>query len=440
MLSGGRTRDPSGTGRTTLAFLAVAVFVLASCGGSASDVPAAPAPSPAPAGPAAPTVQEPPSGNLVFGNWQWLAPGRGEELWNAVSAYTSANPNATMEQAATPFGQYADTLFTQLGSGVGPDVFIVLDDQWVVLQDAGLLAPLDESVAEADLNSTNDALIVDGARFGVTWENVPYALLANKNLLAQAGITALPTTVDELIAASRQVTASTGADGFAVRHRIAELAGWRADFPNWTFGFGGSWSSNGALTFASPENVAAVEAFKKVYDSGIMPIGDDASTFRNKFRENSLAFMIDNGGAALSFTAGGSLTGMDMISGPLPFPTGAGAHQALVLAVNADSPNADLAKDFVRWFVSTEGQTLIRPPLGASTLATDVPLPAEFSAAHPWADTYVKLGSSSRSLLIEGFEMSSTEYYREIMEAVERVVVLGEDARTALEVAQQQTR
>jgi multiple sugar transport system substrate-binding protein len=424
-----------GAGRATLALLAVTSLVLSACGGSTTEQPAAPAPAaPAPA----PVVEEPPSGNLVFGNWQWLEQGRGDDLWAAVSAYTEANTNATMEQAATPFGEYADTLNTQLGGGVGPDIFVILDSQWVVLQDAGLLAPLDDVVAGAALNASNDSLRADGELFGVTWEQVTYALLANKNLLAEAGIAALPTTVDELIAAGLQVQERTAADGFAVRHRIAELAGWRADFPNWTYGFGGSWSSNGALTLATDANVAAVEAFKKVYDSGIMPVGDDASTFRNKFRENSLAFIIDNSGAALSFTSGGQLTGADMISGPLPFPEGAGAHQKLILAVNANSPNVELAKDFIRWFVSTEGQTLIRPPLGASTLATDVPLPADFLAANPWAETYVQLGSRSRGLLIEGFEIVSVDYYQTIMEAIERVITTNQDARAALQQAQQQ--
>lgn len=434
MLHSGRSHRR--TAARSVAALAFLSLIAASCGGTDSSEPAPTQPS-TPEAPA-PAPAEPPSGTLTFGNWQWLEQGRGDALWAAVSAYTDENTNATMEQAATPFGEYADTLNTQLGGGVGPDIFVILDNQWVVLQDAGLLAPLDDVVAGAALNASNDAMVVDGERFGITWEQVTYALLANQNLLDAAGVTEMPSTVDELIAAAQQVEEATGADGFAVRHRIAEIAGWRADFPNWTYGFGGRWSANGALTLASDENVAAVEAFKKVYDSGIMPVGDDAGTFRNKFRENNLGFIIDNSGAALSFTSGGQLTGADMVSAPLPFPNGAGAHQMLILAVNANSPNLELAKDFIRWFVTEEGQTLIRPPLGASTLATDVPLPAEFLAAHPWAETYVELGSRSGGLLIEGFELETLDYYQTIMEAVERVVTQGVDAREALEQAQAQ--
>jgi hypothetical protein len=190
------------------------------------------------------------------------------------------------------------------------------------------------------------------------------------------------------------------------------------------------------LTIASEENVQGVTEFKRVFDAGVMPIGDDAATFRSKFQENSLGFIIDNSGAALSFaTAGAAITGQDMVSAPLPFPE-AGAHQKLIVAVNTNSDNVDLAKDFIRWFVTEEGQTLIRPPLGASTLATDVPLPDEFIEEHPWAETYVDIGLESRPLLIAGFEMDTMDYYQTIMEAVERVITQDQDPREALEQAQ----
>lgn len=376
-----------------------------------------------------------PEGTLAFANWQWLEEGRGDLLWEAVTAYSGANPGASFEQEATPFGEYANTLSTALGGGQGPDVFIVLDSLYVVLADAGLLEPLDDVVAASSVNSSNDELVVGGQQLGVTWEQVPYALLGNKNVLDEAGITEMPSTLEELIAAAQQVEDNTDADGFAVRHRIAEFGGWSLDFQNWPLGYGGGWSDGTNLTIDSPENIAAVTAFKQMYDSGAMPVGDDASTFRNKFKENSLGFMIDNSGAALSFTSGGSITGEDIISAPLPFPQ-PGAHQKLILAVNANSENKELAKDFVRWFLTEEGQTLIRPPLGASTLATDVALPAEFVTANPWAQTYVDLGASTKSTLIPGFELQSVEYFQTIMEAVERVITQGQDPAEALGEAQ----
>ncbi len=430
-------------GRTALALLAVFALLLSACAGTDADTDTATDTDTAADTDADTDTDDAdaeaslPEGTLRIGNWQWLEEGRGDDLWEAVSGYEEENPNATLEQEATPFGDYADTLNTQMGSGLGPDVFVVLDNQFVVLQDAGLLEPLDDVVAGAELNASNDVMNIDGAQMGVTWEQVSYALIGNRNLMEQAGIDELPTTVDELIEAGEQIQESTDADGFAVRHRIAEFAGWSADFPNWTLGYGGQWSDGEQLTIDSPENVEGVEAFKQVYDSGIMPIGDDASTFRNKFQENSLGMMIDNSGATLSFTSGGQITGQDIVAGPLPFPA-PGVHQKLILAVNANSENTELAKDFIRWFLTEEGQTRIRPPLGASTLATDVPLPDDFVAEHPWAEAYVEIGESSQTLLIEGFELRTMDIYQTIMEAVERVVTQDVPADEALGQAQSQ--
>lgn len=376
-----------------------------------------------------------PTGTLSFAHWQWLETGRGDTLWETVTSYTGYNPGASFEQEATPFGDYANTLNTSMGGGQGPDIFVVLDNQFAIFADAGLLEPLDDVLAGSTINASNTSLVVDGQQLGVTWEQADYALLANKNVLDEAGITEMPSTLDELIAAAQQVEDNTDADGFAVRHRIAEFGGWSADFQNWAFGYGGTWSDGTNLTIDSPENIAAVTAFKKMYDSGVMPIGDDAATFRDKFKQNSLGFMIDNGGAALSFTAGGAITGTDIISAPLPFSQG-GVHQKLVLAVNANSENKELAKDFVRWFVTEETQALLRPSMGAGTLATDAPLTAEFLEANPWAATFVQAGSGSRSSLILGFELQTQEIYQTVLEAVERVIALNQDPEEALKEAQ----
>jgi multiple sugar transport system substrate-binding protein len=112
------------------------------------------------------------------------------------------------------------------------------------------------------------------------------------------------------------------------------------------------------------------------------------------------------------------------------------AHQKLILAVNANSENKELAKDFIRWFLTEEGQSLIRPWTGASTIATDGDLSAEFTAANPWAQTYVEAGKTSKAIPIAGFELQTDEFFQTILEAVERVLTEGQDPAEALGEAQ----
>ncbi|HIW63236.1 MAG TPA: extracellular solute-binding protein [Candidatus Stackebrandtia excrementipullorum] len=374
-------------------------------------------------------------GKLVIANYQFLEPGRGDQLWDGLLEYENHNTEATLEQSASPYLQYVDKLNTELGAGGGPDVFVVQEAQFATLAEAGVLASLNDAVTDSGLNDLNEGLNVDGEQLGVIWEQVTYALIGNKNLMEEAGVTELPTDVDGLIAASQQIQENTEADGFAVRHLMSEFDSWWMDYNVFPYGYNGSWSNGSELTLDTAENIAGLEAYRDIYDAGVMPIGDDASTFRTKFKENQLGFMIENNGATLSFTSGGQITGSDIVSGPLPFDH-PGQHQRIVFAVNKNSDNVDLAKDFINWFVSEEGQTAIRPGLGASTLATDVPLTDEFEGEHPWAPVFLDQAATSRSNLIEGFETDTKAVMQIVMRAVERVITQGQDPAEALGEAQ----
>lgn len=376
------------------------------------------------------------AGELSFGNWQWLEEGRGDRMWEAVSEFAAANPDVTMSKSETPFAQYADKLNTELGAGAGPDVFVVLDRQYWSLAEAGVLEPLDDVIDAESLNASNENLVIDGERYGVTWEQVSYGLLCNKNVMAASDITALPTTVDELIEAGEKAEAA-GFAGFAVRHQMNEFNGWAYDFPSWVVGYGGGWSDGEELTIDSQENIDGLTAYKQVFESGIVPVGDDASTFRSKFKENQLACIIDNSGTPNALSVGGAITGADIEAGPLPFPE-PGAHQKLILAVNANSDNVATAKEFVSWVASQEGQEALRPSIGASTMATDIPIDAAYLQEMPWAAAFEEIGKTSRSGIPQGFETESDAIMREVLAGVERVVTTGADPTAELQRAQQQ--
>lgn len=371
-------------------------------------------------------------GSITFSNWQWLAPGSGEALWTALSEAYEGESDVLLERSETPFGQYANKLNTELGAGGGPDVFVVGDVQFETLAAAGVLEPLDDAVADATLNSTNDSLVIEEEQLGVTWEQVGYALVGNRNVMEQAGIGEMPTTVDELIEAAGKAVA-TGASGLGMRHQMSDFGAWYVDYSAWPYGFGGSFSDDSELTLDSSDNVEGLREYARVLDSAIVPIGDDASTFRSKFKENQLAFVIDNSGAVLSFTE--DMPGQDIVAAPLPFPEG-GQNQHLILAVNANSENKAAAMDFVSWILSDEGQTILREQRGASTLASDVPLSPDFASENPWAQTYVDTAGDTRSGRILGFEEDTEPIMRVVMQAVERVIADNEDPKKALEQAQ----
>jgi multiple sugar transport system substrate-binding protein len=375
---------------------------------------------------------------LVIANSQWLDALRGKSLWEALLKYRKVAPNVTLQQEAIPLPVFGDRMTTEFGAGQGPDIAIMQDALFFAIADAGFLVPLDKAVEKVtNLNVTNDSGIVKGKRLGIAWQRAVYAFIYNKPLIESAGAK-VPTDLKSLIATGKAVTAATGAIGFTGRHQMNEFAFWALDFQNWAYGYGVNWvDNNGKLKVDSPEAVAAVTAFKQLYDAGLMPTGDDMATQRSRFKEKKAAFSIENSGSALNIVSGGALATADLMAAPLPFEH-PGAHQQLFISLSRHSKNQQAAMDFMAWLVSADGQQALRDASGPDALATDVPVTESFRAANPWADTYAKLAVNSRSALIPGYEVKTTQIMRSVMEAVERVLIGGVDPKKSLAEAQQQ--
>jgi len=373
---------------------------------------------------------------LKLANSQWLDALRGKNLWAAVSKYQEANPNITLEQEAIPSAEFADKLTTEMGAGQGPDVAMMQEGLFYAIADAGFLVDLSAAAEGAKLNKSNENGVVDGKRLGVAWQRAVYALIYNKPLIDAANAK-VPTTVDELIASAKAASAATpGVIGFTARHQINDFSGWFMDFQSWAYGYGVNWvDANGKLTINTPEAVAAITAFKKMYDAGIIPVGDSFPTQRTRFKEKHAAFSIDNSGGTLNIASGGALQSGDLYAAPMPFKN-PGAHQQIFVGVSSHSKHQKEAIAFVKWLIGPAGQQALREASGPDALATDVPVSEAYSKANPWAPTFVKLAETSRSTLIKGYEVETAQIMRFVMQAVEKVILANADPKTALAEAQ----
>lgn len=414
--------------RLTAALAAVtAVGVLAACTAPDSSTP---------------DDSEQPSGTLTIAHWDFLAPAYGEAMQDIIKGYEDYNPNATIETVGIVRADYETKLKIQFSSGGGPDIFTMADTFYPELAAAGKLLPLDDILTDEvieSLNSTNDAVVRDGERFAVTWQVAPYAFLWNTDILEQAGVEP-PTTPEELLEAAIAIKETTGITGFAVRHRFAEETPWWIDFNNWIVGFGGAWAEDGQLTIDSPENVAAVEFYKEMYDSGAFAVGDDASTFRTKFSEGRLAMMIDATGAPPAMVSE-TVPSTSMMASPLPFPELATSQVGIYFGINSSTENQALAGDFMNWFLSPDTQQQISEVIGnTSTVATTTELPDGFLDENPWAAAYRENGAYTRSAVIPGFESVTPQIRTVVLGWIEKVLLEDLDPQEALTNAANELR
>jgi multiple sugar transport system substrate-binding protein len=147
------------------------------------------------------------SGDLKLVGW---SAGQVEEgiLRCTLDKFEAAYPNVTVE-----FQQIADdyqgVMTNRLGSGDAPDLFYVNSSyaqDWI---DQGLLQPLDDMAGAASFDTSQfypnllSTFQQDGKSYAYPKDSSVLGMQTNDDLLTAAGITAPPTTLDELVTAAQ---------------------------------------------------------------------------------------------------------------------------------------------------------------------------------------------------------------------------------------------
>ena len=186
-----------------LSLLLVSSMLLTACGGAATQAPAQPAATEAPAQPAA--TEAPAKVTVTWWHISTKDPGLSD--WQKMADdYMAAHPNVTIEITVLENEAFKTKLTTVMQSGDPPDIFQSWGGGTFNQQvDAGLLKDI-----TADLNADTawhdsfapGALGVysyQGKNYGVPWDMGMVGFWYNKDLFAEAGIDAPPTTWAELL-------------------------------------------------------------------------------------------------------------------------------------------------------------------------------------------------------------------------------------------------
>lgn len=370
---------------------------------------------------------------LTFAASTFGDPGRGPGLLNLLSEFNAAHDHIEVSAAAVPFPTFGQTILTQMGSGLGPDLIRFDMPEFAEASGAGLIAPLDDliDVAQYELHEQPDQFMVhDGVRHGVIFEASNYGLFYNEDLLPEP-----PTTYDEFFEAAESLT-DGDVFGLAFRHQEAEEPGVWQDIFNYVYGFGGAWSDGENLTINAPENLEGMEAYQALYDAEVIPRGADAATFRRMFAEGKVAMELNNGGYATHLI--GENPDLNFTVAPIPFPAG---NQGTILApivINEASENKEAAATFIEWVLQSENQVMLQEVLGASSVATVTERSDETLEQMPYLPVLDGLTDTSYPHVVEGFE-ERTPDIREIVVTNVVAALQGEvDMATALDRAQEQ--
>jgi raffinose/stachyose/melibiose transport system substrate-binding protein len=374
---------------TTFAALAgTSVLALAGCGGGTASAPAADI-----------AAQPEFSGTLSI-----LTKFAGEPLdpyfENLAAEYQKAHPEVRIELIQETDQSIKDKLKTLTASNALPDIYFTWTGNWAENYVRGGRAADLSKVIGPDTEwgrtfgkASLDAFSFDGKYYGIPLYNNGKFMGYNKAAFAKAGVK-VPATFDELVRscptlreAGYEPIAFGNKDGWPALHYLQQLFAYnvpaatlRADFDPAT------------AKLDDPGYLTALKQFKTVVTECT-----DTGTGTNGVLYTSAQEAFSSGKAAMYYqeilefdnaTAGKGLTPENFGIFPLPVPAAAaGDPKALEgspegYLVNAKSPRAALAIDFMKFATNAENaKTLSAPPYGQPSTVVGAVTPETSSKA-----------------------------------------------------------
>ncbi|MFF0232982.1 extracellular solute-binding protein [Micromonospora sp. NPDC005252] len=279
-----------------------------------------------------------------------------------------------------PWSDLLNRLLAAAASGKGPDVVNIGNTWSASLQATGALVEFDDAALQAVGGKDRivpAALAAAGAPgkppAAVPLYSMAYSLYYNKKSFADAGITAPPTTWEQLAESGKKL--STGGKwGLAIEGANPSENAHHA----FTFSqqYGGEWfDSAGKPTFDTPQNVSAI---KRYID--FMAADKITNPSNAEYAQNQSVSDFANGKAAMLLwqSAGSNLKTQNMPAdaygvAPVPFlaspPAGGKKVNSMVAGINMavfkHTKNKDGALSFVKFMTSDEEQTLLNKTYGS---------------------------------------------------------------------------
>jgi multiple sugar transport system substrate-binding protein len=240
-------------------------------------------------------------GDVTIEFAQWWAPELPEGAFQGlIDQFEEENPGISVELISGPYASTKEQLFAGAASGTMPDV-VGLDGAWVSdFANQGAIADLTALMDEYGMDDGNLAsqIQIDGSTYMIPVVNFVYPLFVNTDLLAEAGISEVPSTRSEFEAAAQAVTDLGTASGWVLPLSLEAPNGIQNDVMSWNWASGGSMLDDGGLPdLTNDDVVSTVEFVQGLWDDGVIAPGSFTMKEQDKveeFTNGRVGMMIDS--------------------------------------------------------------------------------------------------------------------------------------------------
>ena len=377
---------------------------------------------------------------LSYGSWFFVEPGRGDAWRFLIEKFHAEQADIRIKTEDVNFNVFIPNVITQLGAGrLEYDVIQTTPDLVLRLLSAGVLTPLN-SVLEANsittLNPAHDYITVDGNVMGLDVVTVVFGLLYNQKLFADAGITTLPTTVDEWLAVSTQLTERPNKFGLWAPHLLAEPETFWFQLQEWACPFGGRWAVGNKPQLTSEPILQAVDLFKKMYDAAIPQGSNDATSLR-QWAEAQIAQQLNVSAAVNQYKVNAPDVFPDVRSMPLPWESKESIARIHPITVNNQSPNKDAGVEWITWLYKPENYRLLLTKQLDVIPSYEVGGLDEYLGQQEWLKGgFENIKSVTPPEMVGGFINNNQEFGQIVIERVSEVLTSGRPIEEAMAEAQ----
>lgn len=369
--------------------------------------------------------------DLVWAGWSGEEASTKPMVEKMISTYNEGASGNTVTWVGWPWGDVAQQLVIRLQGGEALDVaqldssmfssIFELDACYKAeeLFDADYLAQLSEAGLDYGKNAK-------GEQIGIPWTMASIGMVYNPELLAKAGYTEPPKTIEEFeacCAALKALDPDLVPYGVSTKDNTAT-----ADYQPWLWAFGGSLFTDGAVSANSEAAVKALTWYQKMAEAGYIKSNMSRFDARQLFAQGKIAFYDDAIGCrGVAISNGVPEATVDNVIKPMlrpvvnegDTPTSVMWGHILVIFKNASDPAA--AADFVKHILSDESALMYFEGAGMLPV-TKSGLENEDVKNNPWSKVWSQITETGRKneLMINPY---SAELGAVVSEEVQAVVV-----------------
>jgi multiple sugar transport system substrate-binding protein len=298
----------------------------------------------------------------------WASESEEAAFKSLITEFEAANAGTDVKLNVVPYDQMFSNIDAQLSSGKAPDVFRVDYGNLGVYSSQGQLLDLSDSFSDDEVAAFTpamwEAVSYKGAPYGVPHQTDVSALLVNNSLLAAAGVTDIPTalddawTWDEFVGVAEKLRASLPAEQFpfAYNWQLGGTPRWLS----WLFEANGALLKDDGTTPAidSPEAAKALDFTRSFFAKNWVPPTSSvkSATYADSFFTEKTVAMAFAGSFLVPDID--NLADFDWTATPMPVDErGATDLGGNALVATKDTDNAQLATKFLKFMVEAKNMT-----------------------------------------------------------------------------------